>query len=367
MKTNNTYLTGLLSLTLVAILSLNGCGKKAEEKKAGPMAANITVARAETHAMQIVEQAVGEIDSQSAPLVSAEVAGRVEKVLVDAGDAVKAGQMLALIDTRDYSAGLQSSQADAKRLEALIASQQRVVARDRDLIKKNFVSPAKLDDSESQLVALQEQLASAKAQSDRAGANLSRTRVSAPVSGRVDSRMVSAGDYVGAGKAMFQIATSDKLRVRLPFPESAATRVKPGLPVTLSTPTAPDNTLQGKVQEVRPMVGTSNRAFEVIIELANPGGWKPGASVNGSVVIEEHPSAVVVPEVAVVLRPAGKVVYVVENGKALQRLVTTGVVQNGMVEIVSGLKTGETVAVDGSGFLTDKAAVMVQAKEGPKK
>lgn len=384
MKTNNTCITGLLSLTLAAMLALGGCARKAEEKKAGPMAANITVTRAESRAMQIVEQSVGEIDSQSAPLVSAEVAGRVEKVLVDIGDAVKAGQVLALIDTRDYASSQQSSQADVKRLEALVANQQRVVARDRDLIRKNFVSPAKLEDSEAQFVALREQLASAKAQSERSGYNLSRTRVSAPVSGRVDSRLVAAGDFVTVGKGMFQIATSDRLRVRLPFPESAAERIKPGLPVMLSTPTAP-GALQVKVQEVRPMVGTSNRAFEVVVEVANPGGWKPGASVNGAVVLEEHPEAVVVPEISVVLRPAGKVVYVVENDKATQRLVRTGVVQNGMVEIVSGLKAGETVAVDGSGFLTDKAAVMVpptgtptfndlkvmkdrmQDKEGPKK
>ncbi len=377
MKSNNKYFTELLSLTLAAMLALGGCAKKAEEKKAAPTAANITVARAESRAMQIVEQSVGEIDSQSAPLVSAEVAGRVEKVLVDIGDAVKAGQVMALIDTRDYVSSQQSSQADVKRLEALVANQQRVVARDRDLIGKKFISPAKLDDSESQLVALQQQLASARGQSERSGYSLSRTRIIAPVSGRVDSRLVAAGDFVTVGKGMFQIATSDRLRVRLPFPESAAARVKPGLAVVLSTPTAP-GTLQGKVQEVRPMVGISNRAFEAIVEVANPGGWKPGASVNGVVVLEEHPEAVVVPEISVVLRPAGKVVYVVENDKAMQRLVRTGVVQNGMVEILDGLKAGDTVAVDGSGFLTDKAAVMVpptgtpafsdlKDKESPKK
>ena len=80
--------------------------------------------------------------------------------------------------------------------------------------------------------------------------------------------------------------------------------------------------------------------------------------------IEEHPDAVVVPETSVVLRPAGTVVYVVENNTASQRVVTTGVRQNGGVEILGGLKAGETVAVDGAGFLTDKAAVTVKQPDG---
>ena len=117
---------------------------------------------------------------------------------------------------------------------------------------------------------------------------------------------------------------------------------------------------------MRPTVGSTNRAFDAVVEVKNPGGWKPGASVNGAVMVEEHPEAVVVPEISVVLRPAGKVVYVIDNGKAVQHIVTTGVTQNGQVEILPGLKAGETVAVDGAGFLTDKAAVSVKEANGAK-
>jgi membrane fusion protein (multidrug efflux system) len=66
------------------------------------------------------------------------------------------------------------------------------------------------------------------------------------------------------------------------------------------------------------------------------------------------------------LRPAGKVVYVIEGGQAVQRTVTTGVTQDGFVEILQGIKAGETVAVDGAGFLTDKAAVSVKASNSEK-
>ena len=171
----------------------------------------------------------------------------------------------------------------------------------------------------------------------------------------------------GPSKATTGVPMYNEVRPVRPTPS-----IKVGQMVRLSTPTAPDASVTGKIEQVRPMVGGSSRAFDAIVAVKNPGGWKPGASVNGAVMLEEHAQAVAVPEVSVVLRPAGKVVYVIENGKAVQRIVTTGVRQDGLVEILSGVSAGETVAVDGAGFLTDKAAVAVQAEkskkpEGPKK
>lgn len=345
----------LAAFCLCAALLLPGCARKPEEQKKGPPPAVITVTQAQARTMQIVEQSVGEADSSTAPRVGAEVAGRIIKVNVDIGDAVKKGQLLAEIDPADYS-------ADARRLEAQAVSQRKLTERYRELARKGFISPSALENYDAQNVAAREQHA-------RAAKNLARTRIVSPVDGRVDSRFVSVGDWIDLGKPVFQLSTSENLRIRLPFPEGVAPRIKIGQAVTLSTPTVPDASVTGKIEQVQQMVGSTNRAFDAVVEVKNPGGWKPGASVNGAVVIEEHEQAVAVPEVSVVLRPAGKVVYVIDNGKAVQHIVTTGVTQNGLVEILQGLKAGETVAVDGAGFLTDKAAVNVKepAKPGEKK
>ncbi|MBZ0091553.1 MAG: efflux RND transporter periplasmic adaptor subunit, partial [Sulfuricellaceae bacterium] len=336
-------------------LLLAGCGKKAEDQKAGPPAANITVAAAQARTVQILEHSIGEADSSTAPKVAAEVAGRIVKIYADIGDAVKRGQLLAELDPTDYS-------ADAKRLEAQATTQQKLTARYRELAKKGFVSPANLEGVEAQNVAAREQ-------SVRAAKNLARTRIVSPVDGRVDNRMVSVGDWIELGKPLFQLAGTGHLRISLPFPETAAPRIRPGEAVTLRSPTAPDSPMHGKIEQVRPMVGASSRSFDAIVAVDNPGNWKPGSSVDGAVVVAEHPDAVTVPENCVVLRPAGTVVYVVANGEARQRIVTTGVQQQGYVEILSGLKAGETVAQDGAGFLSDKAAVKVSepGKDKPAK
>lgn len=338
----------MLVAVLAAGLSLGGCGKK-EEKKGPPPGALITVAQAVARDVPMVERSVGEADSSAAPKVGAEVAGRVVKIYVETGDPVKQGQVLAELDASDFS-------ADAKRLEALALTQARLTERHRELAKKGFISPAKLEEMEALHVAAREQ-------HTRAAKNLARTRIVSPVTGKVENRFVSVGDWIELGKPTFQLSTHENLRIRLPYPETAAGRIRVGQEVSLTTPAAPEQKFSGKITQVKPMVGSASRSFDAVVEVKNPGAWRPGASVDGEVLVELHRDAVTVPETSVVLRPAGKVVYVVENGKAVQRVVKAGVKREGYVEIRDGVKAGETVAVDGAAFLTDQAPVTVRQSE----
>jgi multidrug efflux pump subunit AcrA (membrane-fusion protein) len=102
----------------------------------------------------------------------------------------------------------------------------------------------------------------------------------------------------------------------------------------------------------------------VLVDLDNDGQLRGGGTVNAAVVLSAKAQALTVPEQSVVLRPAGKVVYVVADaeGKKLarQQVVATGAKRGGKIEILSGLAGGETVALDGAGFLTDGAAVAIK-------
>ena len=104
----------------------------------------------------------------------------------------------------------------------------------------------------------------------------------------------------------------------------------------------------------------------MIVKFDTDGKFRGGGTVNAQVVTGRKPSAIVVPEQSVVLRPAGKVVYIIEDGKAAQRIVQTGYRQGGLIEITTGLAGGETVAVDGAGFLTNNALVTESRPRGEK-
>jgi membrane fusion protein, multidrug efflux system len=353
------FSTWRIILLACALLLLSCSAKKEETQKTTP-SLMVTTATAITRDIQIIEKTLGEVDSPSSPLVSAEVAGRVSEVYFNLGDPVKVGQVMVRLDATDLGSTRSVAEADVKRLQATVANQKKVVERNRELLAQNFISPLRVEELEAQLTALEEQLVAAGAQQSIARRSVGKTSVVAPVTGRIEQKQVSKGDYVTPGKTLFQIATSEFLRVRLPFPETVAAKIKPGQAVTLLSPLSPDKPIPETIEEIRPQVGTGNRSIEAIVKLNNPGGWRAGSSVDARVVVGERKGIVSVPAISVVLRPAGKVVYVVQDGIAQQRVVETGVRQDGYVEINAGVKAGETVVQDGAGFLTDKAAVTIQ-------
>ncbi len=352
----------LVSAGVFAAVALNSCGKK-EEGGGKPQipSAPITVVKAEARHLPIVQEAIGWLESRNAPVVSAEVAGKVTKIMADAGAYVTAGQLMAVMDPTDFVIAQKAATAEVGRLKALIVNQQAIVDRYAKLVDENFISKITMDGAVSQLDALKEQMEAARAQLSAAERRLEKTRITAPVSGQVEQRMVSVGSFVDVGRPVFQVASSTELKAFLPFPETVADQIRTGLKVFMSTPASPDKPVEGVIGEIRPMVGTGNRAVVAVVDVKNPGGWKAGASVTGSVTIREIDGAVVVPNECVIKRPSGDVVYVIQNGEARQRIVKTASRMKGMTHVAEGLSAGETVALDGAAYLTDKAPVAVKS------
>jgi RND family efflux transporter MFP subunit len=353
-----------LTLALFAALLLPACGKKAEDKKAGPPPTLITVTQVKSGAFEVTEDTLGTLEAVNDPKIGAEVAGKVSKVLAFAGKPVKHGETLAVIDATDLALQNQAEQAEVKRLEALLAQQERLVERQQNLVAKGFISQHAVDDAKAQRAALASQLAAAQARASLGRRSVGKTTVVAPYDGTIESHAIAAGDYVKVGDPLFQLVSNQRLRAHLPFPESAAPRLSRGQAVRLTSPQLPGRVFEAKIADIRPAVAESSRALDVIVEVDSDGTLKSGGTVNASVQIAAKEAALVVPEQSVVLRPAGKVVYAIaeEEGrkKAQQRVVQAGAKKGGVIEILGGLKEGETVAVDGAGFLTHGAAVTVK-------
>lgn len=346
-------------LILFTALLAGACGKKEEAKPAAP-ATLVTLAQAQTKDLEVLEETVGAVESIVDPRIAAEVAGRVVRVPAGAGQEVRAGQLLAVIDAQDIELARRGSVAEVHRLQALSSNQKRIVERNRRLRQSNFIAQSVLDDALAQETAFEEQITGAHAALARIDRDLQKTQVVAPFDGRVETQIVTAGSYVKVGDPLFHLVASRGLRAHLPFPEGVASKLRVGQPVRLTTPTSPEQPVLGRIEDIKPMIGAANRALEAIVRVDNLPGWRPGASVNAAVVVGQRTGAVVAPEASVVLRPAGKVVYVASGNKAVQRMVQTGVVRDGWVEITSGISAGETIVVDGAGFLTDQAPLMVQ-------
>ncbi len=152
--------------------------------------------------------------------------------------------------------------------------------------------------------------------------------------------------------------TGNTFYVRLPFPEHVANQLKLGQAVTL-TSFAGDKKAQGRIREIRPPLNVTTQSRDVIVTVTNA-GWRPEGSIRGEVSLGVRRNALLVPEQAVVLRPAGTVVYVVDREIVKQRSVKTGIVSDCTIEIVEGLKVEESVVVDGASLLSDNARIKVR-------
>lgn len=350
------------AFTLILALALGACGNgettgtDESDKKPSVL---ISTHKAEIKDLQIWLETVGQVHSQSAPTLAAEVEGRITLVNADTGDTIEVGQLLAETDVSTLLLQRQAAQAGLERLQVHVANGERRVDRFKTLSSKNLSSQTQLDDALEQLQAYRAELKAAIAQLAIVEDSLTKSRIIAPVSGVIEQRFIAEGDFVRRGQALFEITRPKQLQAWLPYPETVALRIKVGQLAKIFSPLTAGEVTTCVITELQPSVGLGSRAIMAIVDLDNPGKLRPRATLSGKVLVETRTGAVMVPDLSVVRRPAGETVYVINGNKAEARLVATGHHEDGLIEIVSGLAGGETVATDGAAFLTDGAGVNV--------
>lgn len=325
-------------------------------------AVSVTVTQSTRRALEITVEVLGDLESLAQPTIAAEISGQIVALNADEGNTVQQGQTLAEIDAKPYQLALAREQAEQQRLQALIKNQQLTLDRYQNLVQKNASARSELDKVETDSAVLQAELAGVQVRLEEAQYNLSKTVVTSPVTGIIQRRPVSVGDYLQPGTPLFQIVTITPLRARLYFPETLAAQIHPGLPINLTIPGQAKQSVKAVITALRPMLDTRNRALEALAEFDNPGHWKPGYSIKAVVILETRPRAVMVPAGALVRRPAGTVVYRINKNRAESRVVQIGRRDGEWIEILSGIGVGETIALDGAGFLTEGIPVNVREK-----
>lgn len=355
------FCSAICTLTLIMMTACSSADKDNANDKS-KKATQVTLAQVQSKGLALTEETVGSLESIIDPTVSAEISARVLQVLVNPGQKIKKGQVVALLDATDFNLQGQEAQSEIGRIEALIRNQQKMVERNRALVDKNFISKNALDDATTQLDALQQQLVGARGRVASISHNGAKHRVISPADGVVETQVVAKGDFVKVGDPIIKIINNRLLRAHLPFPESVASKLKPGLALELSTPTS-NSLVHTVIRDIKPQINEQSRAVDVTADIEGHLDWQPGGSVNAKVILGQRDGALLVPEQSVVLRPAGEVVYTVPahqgEQKAQQRIIKTGLAEQGFVEVLSGLQAGEWVVVDGAGFLTDKADVII--------
>ena len=323
--------------------------------------AQITISTTTVTSMNLTEEesVMGMIYSRASPSLATEVSGRVIEVLADIGDEVNKGQVLAKIDPEKYRLQLAQSKAEMARLSALLINQELDLKRAEELFKDSLVSAEMIDRSRAEYSVLKEQINAAEAQLNNSNRLIEETEIKAPIKSKVSAKNIDVGDFVQTGIIVFELVDTDNLRVALSFPEYLNLKLKKGLDVYLTTPTSIDQLIETTIKDIKPDVNSNSRSITAIVDFENPGSWVPGASTQATITLSTIKNALVLPQLSVVRRSIGNVVFLVNENRVVQRSVSTGLQKNGLVHIISGLNKGDIVALDGAGFLTNGSEISI--------
>ncbi len=299
----------------------------------------------------------GDIDTSTQPVIAAEVAAKVEAMKVGEGTSVVKGQVLAVLDSELFLIAQEKAHAEIQRIEALIENQKRLLDRNRKLYRDRLLSQNAFEASETALSLSEADLIVFKARLKDTEFKLRHVQITSPIDAVVQTKLVSTGDYLKVGKGVYKLISLNDIYARLFFPETLAGVVKTPTTVTLYHG---KESLTATLTNFRPMLEKGNRSIHGLVVFENSLNWKPGYSVIGEVSLEVHKDAVMVPLQAVVRRPAGLVVYLIEDNQAKEVAVTTGLIEGANIEVLSGLKSDQIIALDGAPFLSDGATVSVK-------
>ncbi len=285
--------------------------------------------------------------------VAAQASGRIATLLVRAGDTVRAGQVLATIDDREASAGLQRSQAQVNQADAELRNAQANLERTRDLQGKGFVSKAALDTAATQREGAQAQRDQAVAGARQSGLSQSFTRVTAPFDGRVLQTLAEAGDLAVPGKPLLTLFAPTPLRATVQVPASRAQAARGASQVVVQVDDG-SGTLRAITPVGRVVVPSSDpvsQTTEWRLDLApaDSANLLPGQQVRVRFTLPQTDTAtqLLLPQAAIVRRGELTAVYVVANGAFSLRAVRLGADRGAEgVEVLAGIKSGDAVALD---------------------
>jgi membrane fusion protein (multidrug efflux system) len=389
----------LPAIFLLALLPLAGCGPKAQLAADQPVPVRV---RAPNRVRQPVSVAAsGAVEANVTAQSAFQIAGRVARVLVEDGQAVSKGQVLAELDSTDYNNAYDAAQGQADAAQAVdnkaqegprsqeleqahidyeqwqdqytrmkfLYDHKSLPANDFKKIEAGYHAAQQRYDMARQGTRVQDkeaasgQFRAAAAQAHEARKRLGDTQLRAPISGFVGMRRIDVGDTVGAGIPVIAVLDLNPVKVRVAIPESEIGKVREGARATVTIPSLDGRQFEGKVETVGVAADPASRTYSARIAVPNPerllrAGMVSEARVFSSAMID----AITVPGGAIVHDPQGVAqvyVYSPERQRVYAKRVDVGGPIGNEVEILSGLTGGEQVVVAGQQNVREGSPVKI--------
>jgi multidrug efflux pump subunit AcrA (membrane-fusion protein) len=391
----------LLAMTALLVMITASCSKKQEAAplEKTPVVSHVPTETVKTAAVADFYEAVGTVRSKTTTTLSSKVVGSVISMRVREGDRVRAGQLLAEIDSRDArtqadkaQAGLREAQTSVDEVEKSIRAAEAARAaaeanrnlaaatfrRYQALLDRKSVSQQEFDEAQARYKVAEAEVERAKrmlesiqarrnqvtarvdqARADVAGAQVyvGYSRITAPISGVVTMKQADVGTLAAPGTPLLTIEDGSSFRLEAAVEESRIRDVRLNQPVIVLIDALGDDTLSGRVVEIVPATDPSSRSYTVRIELPARPLLRSGLFGKARFATGER-QAITIPQKAIVQRGQLTGVYVIDSsGIARLRLITIGKATGERVEVLSGLSDDDRVVTDANAGVSDGSKV----------
>lgn len=366
---------------------LAGCGgEKATPKKAESRpAVAVSLAKVQEETVPDVYEATGTVKARVSSVLSARVMGYVREIGVQAGDSVKAGQVVAVLEAKEIETGLRQAEAarnearsampevnnaiaaaqaqlelaDAtfKRMKSLL-DQKSITAQEFDEVAaRRRMAQANLEMARARRVQLEQKIRQADEAVSQAAVMKGYTEVAAPFAGTVIERKAEPGMLAAPGMPLVVVEQSGGYRLEAAIEENRLSKVKRGMAVQVQLD-AVEPAMDARIEEIVPAMDAGSRSFTAKIGLRG-GLLRTGMFGRARIPMGEK-KALVAPAAALVRQGQVEKVFVADGGVARARLVTTGAARGSAVEILSGLSAGEQIVTPVPASLEDGAKIEVR-------
>jgi multidrug efflux pump subunit AcrA (membrane-fusion protein) len=369
---------------------------QARSAENAPKAVKVAIVRQES--VRRAVDVVGTLAPVDQVTVSSEADGKVSRIMADLGDRVTAGQPLVLLDNEKQQYTYDQQQAilaralaqygasdpqhlpdvektpEAEKAQAELVQATQAFERANALFTRTLISQQALDDARTALDSkrasyssalqnaknLRASIQASEAAMKLAGRQLRDTAIRAPFDGYVERRLVNLGELVKTQMPVMTIVRLDPLKVTAEIPEKMAPWIKEAQPVELRVDAYDDRTFTGKVSRISPAVNTATRAFPFEALVPNTEALlKPGTFARVHIESGKTDDVVSVPYAALQYRYGVNRVFVVTGDKLVMRELSVGQRMGDLIEVLSGVKPGERIAMTDVDTLADGAAVTV--------
>jgi RND family efflux transporter MFP subunit len=369
----------------ISALVLTSCGNDQASRAAQPPSAAVPVhtVSVSTRDWPSTYEATGTVRARVTATISAKVMGYAQQVNFQVGDRLREGQTLVTVDARELEANLRRAEAGRAEVEGAVPEMDNAIAsakanldlaqstyrRMEDLAGKKSISNQELDEASARLKAAQanhemararrtqlnSKLAQAEQEVRAAGIVRDYATITAPFPGVVTAKSIEAGNMVTPGVPLLTVERDGGYRLEASVDESRLPGVKAGQDVEVSFD-GPDRRIHARVSEVLPAMDAASRSYTVRIDLPAAGQLRSGMFARATFALGVQKVAAI-PAPALIERGQMQSVFVVDNGTARTRLITTGRRSQDSVEILSGLNPGESIVSPIPGGLVDGARV----------